>query len=114
MTTAVKGCENQSDTTVSIVNTENPGDSRTVFPHSSDSEVYAWISQHKDKPLNAQTMNGLCQIWDEEWKIYGQWYGESKLEILVDNIPSSPMDYLMKVDAKGDIQLSQLEPKTES
>jgi len=72
MTTGIKGCENSSNGAISFINAEHAADSQVVSPRSY-SEVYAWISQHRDKPLNVQTGRGVCSLWDENWEVMGKW-----------------------------------------
>lgn len=105
MTTAIRGCNNQSDTHVSIVNREHPADSRVV-PPKSYSDVYAWIPQHKAKSLSVQTVRGHCIIWDESWKIRIQWDGSSEGVLAV--VQKEPQDYEMTVSPGGDISLAKL------
>ncbi|GAA3163180.1 MULTISPECIES: hypothetical protein [Streptomyces] len=105
MTTGIRGCDNQSNSQVSFVNKEHPGDSRSVGPRTYDGGVYAWISQHKDNPLNVQTGRGNCIVWDEDWKVKGQW-NDGSGEFVLAEVHSSPQDYGMTVSMTGDISLS--------
>jgi hypothetical protein len=105
MTTGIKGCDNQSNSNVSIVNSETPGDSKVVAPRTYNGDVYAWISQHKDKPLNVQTGRGKCIIWDSDWKIKGEW-DDGKGEFILANVQSSRQDYSLTVNATGNISLA--------
>ncbi|MFD9206122.1 hypothetical protein ACFVZM_07545 [Streptomyces sioyaensis] len=104
MTTGIRGCDNQSNSFVSFVNEEHAGDSESVNPRSY-SDAYAWISQHKDKPLSVQTGRGRCIIWDNDWKVKGQW-DDGKGEFVLAKVESSPQDYRMTVASTGDISLS--------
>jgi hypothetical protein len=104
MTTGVRGCENQSNATVSFVNVEHPADS-AIVPPSSYTEMYAWISQHRNRPLSVQTKKGTCYIWDQDWEIRGQWEGNSSYVTLA-IVKHSPQDYKMTVDNEGDISLA--------
>ena len=106
MTTGIRGCENQSDTTVSVINVEHPGDS-VVLSAKSYSDVYAWISQHRNTPLSVQTKKGTCSIWDENWEIRGQWVGDPNT-VLLAAVHSSPKDFKMTVDETGDITIAPL------
>ena len=54
MTTGIRGCENKSDTTVSVINVEHPGDS-AVISAKSYSDVYAWVSQHRNQRFSVNT-----------------------------------------------------------
>ena len=105
MTTGIRGCDNESNANVSIVNTEHPGDSQVVSPRTQ-SEVYAWISQHRDKPLSVQTGRGKCVLWDQNWKINGQW-DDGTSEFVLANVHKSPQDYKMKISDTGDISISE-------
>jgi hypothetical protein len=105
MTTGIRGCDNQSNAIISIVNTEHPGDSQTVGARSY-SEVYAWISQHKSKPLSIQTGRGRCILWDEHWKIKGEW-DDGSGEFILASVHRSPQDYKMTVSPTGSISLSE-------
>ncbi|MEV6564623.1 hypothetical protein [Streptomyces kronopolitis] len=104
MTTGIKGCDNQSNSFVSFVNEEHAGDSESVSPRSY-SDAYAWISQHKDKPLSVQTGRGRCIIWDDDWKIKGQW-DDGRGEVVLAKVEHSPQDYRMTVGTTGDITLA--------
>lgn len=104
MTTGIRGCDNQSNSNVSFVNAEHPADSRVISPRTYD-EAYAWISQHKDNPLNVQTGRGKCIIWDSDWKVKGEW-DDGKGEFILANVQSSPQDYSMSVDTTGNITLT--------
>ncbi|MDB9372347.1 hypothetical protein [Nodularia sphaerocarpa] len=104
MTTGIKGCDNQSNANISIVNTENRADSQVVPPRTY-SEVYAWISQHRDKPLSVQTARGQCDIWDEDWKIKGQW-DDGTGEFVLAQVKRSPQDYKMTITDAAEISLS--------
>ncbi|MEV0599657.1 hypothetical protein AB0I82_10210 [Streptomyces sp. NPDC050315] len=103
MTTGIRGCDNQSNAHVSFLNEEHPGDSETVDPRTF-SGAYAWISQHKEKPLSVQTGRGRCIIWDSDWKVMGQW-DDGKDEFKLADVDSSPQDYQMTVSVTGDISL---------
>jgi len=105
MTTGIRGCDNQSNAYVSIVNQEHAGDSQSVAPRSYK-EVYAWISQHKGKPLSVQTGRGRCILWDDNWKIKGQWDNGSG-EFILAKVKRSPQDFKMTVSATGDISLHE-------
>ncbi|MFD9816809.1 hypothetical protein [Streptomyces sp. NPDC059080] len=104
MTTGIRGCDNQSNSYVSFVNQEHPGDSTSVSPRTY-SDAYAWISQHKDKPLTVQTGRGHCILWDDDWKVKGQW-DDGNGEFVLANVEHSPQDYRMTVSMTGDISLS--------
>ncbi|AFZ25592.1 hypothetical protein Cylst_3443 [Cylindrospermum stagnale PCC 7417] len=106
MTTAVKGCNNLSNAFVSIVNVENPANSRVVSP-GKDDRLYAWISQHKEKPLSVHTKIGRCIIWDSDWKILGQWDNDSSSFVLAE-LKSSPKDYLLEINSEGRIAVFAL------
>ncbi|MFZ6179014.1 hypothetical protein [Nannocystis pusilla] len=105
MTTGIRGCDNQSNAHISIVNMEHPADSQTVGPRSY-AEVYAWISQHKNIPLSIQTGRGRCILWDEDWKIKAEW-DDGSGETVLANVHSSPQDYKMTVDPTGNISLAE-------
>ncbi|MFB6784524.1 MULTISPECIES: hypothetical protein [unclassified Streptomyces] len=106
MTTGIKGCDNQSNSYVSFVNEEHSGDSESVSPRSH-SDAYAWISQHKDRPLSVQTGRGRCIIWDDDWKVKGEW-DDGKGEFVFAAVQRSPQDYQMTVSSTGDITLSEV------
>ena len=106
MTTGIRGCDNQSSSYVSFVNEEHAGDSQTVNPRSHG-DVYAWISQHKDRPLSVQTGRGRCIIWDEDWKIKGEW-DDGSAEFMLAQVRSSPQDYGMTVSTTGDITIDEV------
>jgi|AGTN01.1.fsa_nt_gi hypothetical protein len=102
MTTGIRGLSNESDVGVSFINQENLTDSRYI-PAKSSLEVYAWISQHSDKPLIIQTKKGVLAIWDSNYQILGSWNGEETI-ILYDNTRNT-QDYYTTVIETGDVQL---------
>ncbi|ACA17602.1 hypothetical protein M446_3196 [Methylobacterium sp. 4-46] len=104
MTTGIRGLSNRSDTGVSFVNTENSRDDRYIHPNTKDYSVYAWISQHRERPLVVQTKKGTLKIWDSDWKIYGNWNGQSDFTLIPD--AKNTQDYFINVDESGDIYLS--------
>lgn len=106
MTTGIRGCDNQSSSFVSFVNEEHAGDSQSVSPNSN-SDAYAWISQHKEKPLSVQTGRGRCILWDDDWKVKGEW-DDDKGEVVFATVRHSPQDYKMTVSETGDIKLSKV------
>ena len=105
MTTGIRGCDNQSNSYVSFVNQEHAGDSQSVSPRSYG-EVYAWISQHKERPLSVQTGRGRCVVWDDDWKIKGEW-DDGSGEFVLAQVHSSPQDYSMTVSSTGDITVRE-------
>ncbi|MFI1965267.1 hypothetical protein ACH429_14340 [Streptomyces pathocidini] len=105
MTTGIRGCDNQSNAHVSFLNEEHAGDSQTVGPRSYG-DVYAWISQHKERPLSVQTGRGRCIIWDQDWKVKGEW-DDGTGEFDLAKVESSPQDYKMTVSATGDISIQK-------
>ncbi|MEH2046032.1 hypothetical protein [Nostoc sp.] len=105
MTTGIKGCNNESNATISFVNTEHAADSQVVSPRSY-TEVYAWISQHREKPLKVQTGKGVCSLWDGNWKINAQWDDGSN-EFTLANVKKSPQDYRMLVNEAGNISITE-------
>jgi hypothetical protein len=105
MTTGIRGCDNQSNSHVSFVNEEHPADSQSVNPRTYE-EVYAWISQHKDRPLSVQTGRGRCILWDDDWKIKGEWDDGSGERVLA-QVRRSPQDYRMTISATGDITIHE-------
>ncbi|AXI81065.1 hypothetical protein [Peterkaempfera bronchialis] len=105
MTTGIKGCDNQSNSYVSFVNQEHAGDSQTVNPRSYG-DVYAWISQHKERPLSVQTGRGRCVIWDDNWKIKAEW-DDGGGEFILANVRRSPQDFGMTVSSTGDITIHE-------
>lgn len=107
MTTGIKGCNNQSQTTVSFVNSEHPADSKIVGKTTDDDNVYAWISQHKDKPLRVQTAKGMCSIWDSNWKIMSLWDIDGNQEEKLADVKGSPQDFKMTVDETGEIKIAK-------
>lgn len=103
-TSGVRGCDNRSNASVSIVNSETPGDSKIVSPRTYNAGVYAWISQHRDKPLNIQTGRGKCSIWDSDWKIKGQWDdGSGEFELA--RVKRSTQDFSLIIADTGEISL---------
>ncbi|GAA2495322.1 hypothetical protein ACFW9F_26215 [Streptomyces sp. NPDC059506] len=105
MTTGIRGCDNQSNAHVSFVNQEHAADSQTVGPRSFG-DVYAWISQHRDRPLSVQTGRGRCILWDDDWKIKGQW-DDGSGEFVLAQVRRSPQDYAMTVSPTGDITVRE-------
>ncbi|MEH1938945.1 MAG: hypothetical protein V7L01_01830 [Nostoc sp.] len=106
MTTGIRGCDNQSNAHVSFVNAENPGDSKVVPPRTYQESAYAWVSQHRDKPLNVQTGRGKCSLWDDDWKIKAEW-DDGQGEMVLAKVKRSPQDYKMTINEIGDIVLSE-------
>lgn len=107
MTTGIKGLNNQSDQGVSFINTENSRDDKFITSKTQDDSVYAWISQHRDKPLKVTTKKSTCSIWDEDWKVLGRWDNEDN-DIVLERVTKSSVDFFMTVDEGGSISLSAL------
>lgn len=106
MTTGIRGCQNDSDRWVSVINHENRGDSRICGPNRF-SDLYFWISQHGESRPSIQTKKGLMWIQDDNWKIMGEWeWGGNKIELA--NVESQPQDYRLNISAEGDISLTKL------
>ncbi|MEG3893747.1 MULTISPECIES: hypothetical protein [unclassified Microcoleus] len=107
MTTGIRGLNNQSDQGVSFINTENSRDDKFITSKTQDDSVYAWISQHRDKPLKVTTKKSTCSIWDEDWKVLGRWDNEDH-DIVLERVTKSPLDFFMTIQENGNISLSAL------
>jgi len=71
---------------------------------STAPNAFAWISQHKDKPISVQTAKGTCSIWDQDWKIKGMWDLDNQ-EFNLINVAQDQHDYTLIIDETGDVTL---------
>ena len=106
MTTAIKGCENNSDRMVSIINPETPSDSRTIGPETTG-EVYAWISQHEENPLRIQTKRGTYSIWDKDHVLWEKEEGERHGKMIA-TFSENNLDFKVTVYKGGEVSLDPL------
>lgn len=85
MPTNIKRFQNESHRSAVAFNSENVGNSFWVKKKDTeDTKPGLWISWHKGLPLLLCTAKGICHVWDVDWKIYGQWEGDSNEIIFLD------------------------------
>jgi hypothetical protein len=105
MTTAIKGCRNDSYKDVKLVNPEHGGKSYNLVARS-DLDVYEWIPQHRERAISVTTARGTCIVWDENWYVMGNW-GDNSPDIILARVSASPQDYKMTVDEAGGITIEK-------
>jgi hypothetical protein len=72
MVTNIVHMENSSDTSTTVLNSENVGNSAWLQPQDASGQSI-WIPWHWERPLVVHTKKGVCRIVDENWKLKGRW-----------------------------------------
>ncbi|MFG2638984.1 hypothetical protein ACGFX8_35690 [Streptomyces sp. NPDC048362] len=106
MVVAIRGCKNDSDKWVSVINPERLEDSKVCGPKRED-RLHLWISQQGDRRPTIQTKKGVMWIQDDDYRVVGEWdWKGPKLELA--RVHGSQTDFRLDISADGEITLTKL------
>jgi hypothetical protein len=107
MPTNIKSFANQSDRSAIAFNAENIGNSLWIRSQDIEDDISLWISFHTDKPLLLGTKRGVCHITDRNWKVFGQWEGESEFIFLEGGGQGVGGEVTVTIDGNGDVSMAK-------